>query len=145
MKQFEIVPNVGIGPIKLGMTMADVRSTFGPPESATAHRLQYFGCFFVDLDDNGKVEFIEVAKTDAFVATYLGHDLHRMEAKNAVDFVVTHAPLDDSHPEHGHSYIFPQLQMSLWRSTMPDSDEDLDGRYFEAVGIGRADYFSAVK
>ena len=145
MRQFEIVPGAGVGPIKIGMTKAEVHGVFGLPEFESGNRFGYLGGFFIDFDDRGQVEFIELAQSEIFAATYLGHDLHRIEAESAIGFVAAHAALDNNHPEPGYSYIFPELQMSLWRSVKPDDDSDLDGRHFEAIGIGCDEYFSSTK
>lgn len=145
MKRFEIVPRVGVGPITIGMAKAEVHTIFGSPEFEWANRAGYLGGFFINFSDIGQVEFIELAKSDKFVATFLGQDLHRLEAQGAVDFVSAHAAYDEKDPELGYGYVFPELQMSLWRSAMPDDDSEIDGRYFDTVGIGCDGYYSGIK
>jgi len=32
--------------------------------------------------------------------------------------------------------------LSVWRSTMPEGQEDDEGRFFRSVGVGRAGYYA---
>ncbi len=42
--------------------------------------------------------------------------------------------------EDGHSATAPDLLLALWRSVVPEGDDDQDGRYFESVLIARPGY-----
>ncbi|WP_145176187.1 hypothetical protein [Rubripirellula lacrimiformis] len=100
MQTFDILPAVGVGPIRFGMTRADVRKLIGP---------------------------------------------HELNAASAVAHVEKMAPFDPDAPEPGYTYVFPTLQLSLWRSVIPDASQDADdptGRTFEAVGVGPDGYFT---
>lgn len=141
MKHYEIVPNVGVGPIKLGMQRAEVEKIFGAPDYEHDSRVSYFSGFMIDYNDSNNVEFIELANSEHFTASYEGKDLHRIPANEAVEFVSKFDSFDKNEPELGHSYIFKKLQLSLWRGTMPENENDEDGKYFEAVGIAEANYF----
>lgn len=141
MKHFEIEPNVGVGPIKLGMSKAEVIDILGKPEFENNERSAYLSGFMVDFDESNHVEFIELAKSDLFEATYKGINLHNVSAPQAVDHVCKFDVYDNNDPELGYSYVFKKLQLSLWRGTFPESEHDEDGKYFESVAIGVENYF----
>ena len=147
MIEFEIEPLVGVGPIRLGSSRTQVRAILGAPiEPLRGEREMYFDGFFVDYDETDRVEFIELARSEQYRATFLGIALHDAPAEQALALIST---LDDHDPydaEPGYSYIFVGLQLSLWRGSVPDPDQpvsDSDGRHFEAVGVGRLGYFTA--
>lgn len=154
--QFEIKPHVGIGPIEFGQTRDAVQTAMAQLGEAKLKRSDdsregYFnGAFQVNYDDSGKVEFIETASSRDFEVLFHGEALHDMEADAAVEFVSQFADFDAEEEEIPYSYQFPAIDLSLWRGTLPldenDEDydeEDEDGRYFEAVGLGTKGYFSA--
>ncbi len=141
MNKFEITPNIGVGPIKFGMNRAEVESVFGKPDFINASRIGFMSGFFIDFDTNDKVEFIEVADSNEFEATYSGINLHKIKANEAVALVSKNHSYDSSDPELGYSYIFKGLQLSLWRGTLPENELDTDGMYFEAIGVASGDYF----
>ena len=141
MQRFEITPNIGIGPIKLGMTRKEVLSTFGKPEFENNERISFMSGFMVDFDENGLVELIELAHSDKYVATFNGVNLHSTLASEVVELVGKYDEVDKEDPEYGYSFIFKSLQLSLWRGVLPDHSEHKDGQYFEAVGIACNNYF----
>jgi hypothetical protein len=145
-RDFEIVPHRGVGPIELGMTRRAVHSMLGTPEHSRDRRDGFLGGFFVDFDSNGQVEFIELATSPFFRALFNGVCLHAVEAEDAVAHVSKFGTLDAAGSEPGYSFVFIDLQLSLWRDTIPlkgQSPDDPAGRHFEAVGIAVDDYFRA--
>ncbi len=104
----------------------------------------YESCFQVHYDAaTDKVEFIELAASDKYVLLYKGIDVHRTLADELVALISRETPYDPNNRELGYSYTSPQIELSLWRSIMPEADEDdPDWRYFEAVGLGAPGYFS---
>lgn len=141
MKHIEIEPNVGVGPIKLGMSKAEVIDLFGKPEYENNERSAYMAGFMVDFDESNHVEFIELASSDLFAALYKGKNLHNLTASEAVEHVSKFDSYDKNDPELGYSYVFKNLQLSLWRGTLPGNEQDEDGKYFESVAIGVSNYF----
>ena len=143
----EIVPNVGVGPVRLGASREQVHSLLGPPsEEIRDRREMFFDGLFVDYDERGGVEFIEMSRSEVFSAEFDGVCLHDLAAESALAVVMRHAAVAAENPELGYSYIFPSLQLSLWRGTQPSVDQavdDSEGRFFEAVGIGVPGYFSS--
>ncbi len=148
MRDFTIVPHHGVGPIRLGMTRSQVHEQFGKPEFVTrdGSREGFLGGFMVDFDQEDRVEFIELAKSENFRGVFEGKCLHELPADDAVAVVSRFGTYDETVRDLGYSYIFPDLQLSLWRGTIADPDQpddDHQGRCFEAVGIAVDDYFSA--
>lgn len=141
MKHFEIEPNVGVGPIKLGMPKNEVINLLGKPEFENNDRTAYLSGFMIDFDESNHVEFIELSKSDLFEASYKGINLHNVTALQAVEHVCKFDSYDTSDPELGYSYIFKELQLSLWRNTLPEKDLDEDGKHFESVAIGVSNYY----
>jgi hypothetical protein len=136
MKEFEITPLEGVGPIRFGMTLADVHAALGPPESVNDAREWFMDGFAVDFDSNGTVEFLEFASSDQFHILFHGQCIHELAADDAVALVTQHADFDADDPELGYTYMFPKLQLSLWR---PATEEPR----FHAVGVGRDGYFDS--
>ncbi len=146
MRKFEIKPHIGIGPIELGMDRDQVHSQLGTPDSAHGNRERFLNGFMVDFDGEGTVEFIELARSDLFQAEFDGLDLHRVLAETAIQHVSRFARYDEENPELRYTFIFPELQLSLWRGTIPEPDQppdDPDGRHFEAVGVAVDSYFES--
>jgi len=141
MHHYTIEPHNGIGPIRLGMSRSDVESIFGKPQFEQGERVGYLDGFMIDFDEAGRVEFIELANSLRFTATYRGKDLHALPADEVVELVGQDDSFDQDDPEVGYSYIFKGLQLSLWRPTLPQSPADADGQHFQAVGLASDGYF----
>ena len=75
--------------------------------------------------------------------TYRGTDVFAQPAARLVELVAQDGPYDPDDPELGYSYIFPHLELALWRPVLPEGEEDPEGRYFSTIGVGRPGYFSA--
>ncbi len=141
MKNFDITPHEGVGPIKLGMRRREVVKRFGSPEFDGDYRVGYFGGFLIDFDDDDKVEFIELTNSDQFDATYKSKNLHLLKANEVVAFIEQEDSYDVNDPEIGYSYIFKMLQLCLWRGIVADNESDEKGHHFETVGIATGSYF----
>ncbi len=141
MVTFEIIPHVGVGPVQFGMKADELDAALGKPERVHGNRYDYLSGFMVDLDESGRVVFIELADSPNFQATYRGVNLHHTAAQDAVTFISQFDTHDADDPEVGYSYVFKKLQLSLWRGTVPEDEADEDGKYFEAVGVGTDGYF----
>ena len=72
-------------------------------------------------------------------AIYQDLDVFTTVAEQVVQHITQQASFDADDPELGYSYIFPALDLSLWR---PDLPEDNPGsQYFATIGIGKAGYY----
>jgi hypothetical protein len=154
-RAFDVRPLDGVGPVRFGMSRADVRAVLGEPSYAQERApggqgpagKDYFfeNAFQVTYDAVGEVDFIELAR-HAIRALYSGAPVLELAANNAVALVARDAAFDASVPEHPVSFAFPTLELSLWRSCVPEDDPDGDaGRHFEAIGIGRRGYIDALR
>jgi hypothetical protein len=116
-RELDIRPHDGVGPLRLGMTAVHV---------------------YYDADD--RAEYIEVARVSAVRPMFGEVAVLDIEAPRAVAAVARHAPYDQDDPELGFSYVFKQLDLSLWRPT--DDDEEPEGHTFMSVGVGRRGYYA---
>ncbi len=146
MIEFASEPLVGVGPIRLGSSRAQVHAIFGKPvEPPPGGREMYFDGFFVDYDEADRVQFIELARSALYRATLLGIALHDVPAERAIALVSGLDSYDPNDPESEYSFTFLRLQLSLWRGTVPESGQsadDPDGRHFESIGVARPGYFT---
>jgi hypothetical protein len=100
----------------------------------------YHGSAFrVDFDADDRVVFVELSRVEpSVVALYRGADVFALTADEAVALVGRDAPFDPSHPEHGYTYVFPALELALWRPVV----EEPEGRHFSTIAVGVPGYFS---
>jgi hypothetical protein len=136
-----IEPMRGVGPVKLNMSKEQVHAALGIPEFSHGNREGFLSGLMVNFSPEGNVEFIELAKSEKYVALLNGIDVHATPALELVELISSRTAFDNADPELGYSYIFKDIQLSLWRSSMPESSSDSEGRYFESVGIGVPGYF----
>jgi hypothetical protein len=150
MTTYDVVPHQGVGPVRLGMTRAESRAAMGLPVQSlgtgqAARDLYLDATFQVSFDEAGRVEYIELSHGGPFIARYDSADVFATDADTLVGLIRRQAAYDEDDPECGYSYIFPALQLSVWRPVMPeDEDEDEDdeeGRRFLTIGIGKPGYY----
>ncbi len=151
---YEVIPLKGVGPVLLGMSREEVHSVMGLPEKSfrlfaddpnltDAYHESGFQVFY-DKDD--RVEHIELLSLDdSFVAIYKGKDVFRTRADELVAFISQDAPFDPEYPEPGCLYVFPQLELSLWRPFLPEDESDPEGQYFSGIAIGKQGYWSSTR
>jgi hypothetical protein len=151
MSDYEIIPHIGVGPVRLGMDRSAARDamalpfqTFKKSSASKSATDAYLGnCFQVFFDDANTVQFIELSSP--LRAIYKSVFVFEVRAEDVVKVVACDAEVDQSASEPGYSFIYPSLEMSLWRPTVPDEDQpenDYEGRYFSSVGIGKNGYYS---
>jgi hypothetical protein len=151
MNQYDVVPLRGVGPVLLGMVREEVHVVMGPQsqllqkvtDDASTIEAYHEGGFQVFFDESDEVEYIELSSFDhSFAAMYRGREVFTTRARELLDLISAEASFDPEDPEIGYSYIFPELQLSLWRPVILEDDEDSEGRYFSTIGIGRHGYYS---
>ena len=143
MKEFEIRPHRGFGPVLLGMHRDEVRSVLGRPTHVQeAH--EKWGIQFPDRDDffdsalqvrydsDLRVEFIEAAPSAHFSATYQALDVHRTGAERVLKHVEKDAQPDRDDPEFPCNPIFPALDLTVYRGSEDDP--------IRAIGLGIPGY-----
>jgi hypothetical protein len=153
MTTYEVIPLRGIGPVFLDMSREQVRSAMGmQPRSfkksfagSDLADAYHEGGFQVFYDKEDRVEYIELSSLDSsFIAVYKGGLVFHTKASDLVDLISKDTPFDPDDPELGYGYVFPALELSLWRPIKPESDDDLEGQYFSTIGVGRRGYYSRV-
>jgi len=146
MKVYEVEPLKGIGEIGLGMDREDARKAM--PETpdvsgARDHVDNYHdGGMQVFYDKDNKVEFIELLRGSGFSAIAQGIDIFSHSAKEVLNVITEVSEYNQDDLEVGYSYVFPDLELSLWRPNIPEDDEE-EGKYFSTIGIGVQGYYSA--
>lgn len=147
MLNYQIIPGVGIGPVKFGATRSETRLAMGSdPKIWRRFDLDedhwHESCFQVHYDAvSDTVEFIELVASDEFILLYNDIDVHRTPADELVALISRDTPYDPNDWEPGYTYAFPRIDLSLWRPVLPESEDDPDGRCFKAIGLGVPGYF----
>ncbi len=154
MKMYEIVPLQGVSDVRLGMSRDETRSIMALPFTSFRKSFNVAmltdayleSCFQIFFDDEDKAEYIELSRRGAFIALYNNVSVFETKADELVGIVSQNAEVDKSNREHGYSYVFPALELSLWRAVMPepqDDPADLEGVYFDTIGVGKQGYYSS--
>lgn len=145
-KIFEIQPLIGLANLKLGMSrqesrdlMQDTYTKKSRAENVDCYHNSSFQIFF---DEYEKIEFIEISKDEAIKAVFNGKNVLEIPASDLIEEISKDFNVDETDREFGYSFIFPELELSFWRPTIPEDENDEDGKYFLTVGIGKKGYFS---
>lgn len=147
MKVLEIFPLAGAGFVKLGMSRAEVHAVMGAPSTSflkvptspyptDAWHHNGFQVFYGGIEPS--VKFIELSRNCGFEVLCLGRYVFSTPASKLVEQFLAVTPFDPFDKELGYSYVFPALELAVWR---PDMEEP-QGKYFSTVGIGCVGYFS---
>jgi hypothetical protein len=148
---FDVLPHVGAGLVRLGMSRSEVRVLLGDPVSSyqkvpgKPFTDAYFGGGLqVAFDGEDRGEYIELNGPGAVDAVFYGRSLLFLPADDVLEWMSRFAEYDHGDPELGYSYVYPALDLSLWRPTLPETPEDEDGRFFRSIGIGIAGYYAGL-
>jgi len=147
MPYYDVDPLIGIGPVRLGMTRDEVLAAMGEQprtfrktplstHEADAFRGASFQVFY--SGDTPRVEYIELSRRAQMKPRYRGISVFETPAEQLVELISRDAPYDAARREIPDSYIFPTLELSLWR---PHGEGEA-GRFFSTVGIGDRGYYS---
>ena len=165
--RFDLIPHVGASIIKLGMSREEIRSTLGKPEHSTEKSVFQFeevaiqrpamdGYFNSELqitfDDRGMADFIEFSgrgakHTKVFLS---GVDVFHTPAPDLIRTIsaITKTEFDKDEEEMPYTYVFPDVDLGVWRQVVADQYEDEnqipesdDGKYFWTIGIGVKGYY----
>jgi len=124
MQKIVIEPHIGISKIKLGMNKIEVNQLLGDPISNEENIDYYFNNFLqISYDDKKEVEFIEVFSSIDFEVKYSGINIFSSTAKEVIEKICELEQYDEDDPELGYSYIFKNIDLSLYRSVLPENDE----------------------
>lgn len=139
----KIIPNEGIGPVTIGMTRGQVIEALSQkPDSDEDTDYFYESGLRVDYSEEGLVEFIEVSRDCNLMVFFDDQEVFSTKVEDLVAYVRETYSLDEEDPEAGYSYIFPEIELSFWRSELPEATEMDHQSYFDTVGLGKQGYFS---
>ena len=94
---------------------------------------------FVYFDDADTVEAVELARPDDGESiTFRDIDVFATPADEVIEALGQFAEVEVT--ESGHAATAPSLHLAFWRSTVPESPEDEEGRYFESVLVAAPGY-----
>lgn len=147
---YEVIPLKGVGPVLLNMSRDESRAAMGVSPGTfrkssddtsltDAYDESRFQVFF---DEKDTVEYIELSLGGTNSVIYKGISVFEKEADDLIEVISLDAPYDENDPELGYSYVFPMLELSVWRPVIPESQNDEGGRYFSTIGIGRKGYYT---
>jgi hypothetical protein len=139
-----VKPLESVGPVRLGMSRAEVQNvmqvqstpflkTVGDKIETDAFYDSHFQVFY--NSDTATVEYVELTCNSPFSVELLGIDPFATKANPLVKKIAAIAAFDKDDPELGYSYVFPDLELSFWRSS-PDK------KFFQTIGIGIRGYYS---
>ena len=150
MQTYLVEPLLGVGPVRIGMTREAVQQSMpeaSQPFLKTRHAQHETDAFHGNAfqvfytGDSPTVDYIELSKTPEIQVMFAGQSVFGTPAEELVEILGrenAHHSDDDFTP---CDVLFPDLQMSLWRLTPPESPGEEEGRYFDTVGIGGPGYY----
>jgi len=150
MIEYEVIPHVGAGPVRLGMHRDEVRRVMVAPareidkSPTSGYRVDAFhesGFQVFYAGDQPRAEFIELWNDPAYRVVCRAGPVFELPAEQVVEIISREHPFDADDPELGMTYAFPSLDLAFWRPFVPDDADDPEGRVFSTVAVGRRGYF----
>jgi hypothetical protein len=149
---YDVFARTGVGPVRFGMSPAEVRIAMGGPPEWSHKRWEterypsdgyHRTSFRIDYDgDKPIVNFIELSRhARAVDAAFRGISILQTKASDVVRLLSDHDRFDETRPDLGYAYVFPNLDLALWRESLPRSDDDADGQFFDTVAVAAEGYF----
>lgn len=163
LKPLEGIEIEGIGNIKFGQTKAEVEKLLPNPEIVEGNQLHYDELEFrVDLNAQGKVEFIELFGPDCeFIeASIYGVNPFTTKADDLIKLLSSKnsGKVDDTEAPHCYAYLGSSV--GVWRDvTEKEAKEEIEqakkdgdyedwmeeelekSKFFWTIGIGEKDYY----
>jgi len=144
--RLEIRPNEGVGPVKFGMTRAQVGEAMSKKPDFTRLDSDSFDCLKVVYSTSQTVEFIEASAGSTGEFIYEGVDVFDTPAKRLLTHIARFDKPDPQLSREGFEYVFPKLILSLWGPEKQyDHKRHRTRPIFGAVGIGNADYLREIR
>lgn len=144
MRNFEVLPLKGVGEVRFGSSREEVIRLLGPWSSSAKRTPQAVhpsdGWFNNGLQvyysgQQPSAEYIELSCGCGLEAICFGLPVFSTPASKLIALLQDHAPFDTTDPELGFSYVFPSLELSLWRPA-------IEGQFFSTIGVGTNGYYS---
>lgn len=98
---------------------------------------------FIYFDDSDHLEAIEFGASPGTAERVMckGLPIFDTPAEEVVQHLRRRTTVTESPDERGYTFTATELQLGLWRGTVPESPDDPDGRYFESVLIAGPGYW----
>tara|TARA_R110001592_G_scaffold341938_2_gene631382 strand:- start:296 stop:805 length:510 start_codon:yes stop_codon:yes gene_type:complete len=165
--KFKIEPHIGAGDLKFGMSRDEIQQILGTPEHTSKQMIMDYGDFSISIpakdgyfknelqisfDDNNKANFIEFTGKDSeFTEVFLKDiEVFKTPAFELIQKISnsTSSEFDNEDDEIPYSYVFPSIDLAVWRQVIPKQDEQKEeisesdeGKYFWTIGIGIKGYY----
>jgi hypothetical protein len=146
----DLVPHVGIGPLHLGMTVAEADEALRALAGAgvrKSHRSThgfFDGALQFELGKSGRIQFIGVAEHHMVLCRYDGHDVFDTPAPELFALITAHET--GKHQYKSVEYLFPDQIVTLY-----EADEQYDRKGKESrpiwgqIGVGNKEYLAAIR
>jgi hypothetical protein len=144
MDTVDVVAGVGVGPVRLGMTRAEVHAALGPPprtlepapdeppaEAWSEDTLR------VHYTASGTVERIELELGATPRVLLEGQEVSTTRVSALVKHLYARAHYDPNDPELGYRFHFPRLGLTLRRVKLPQGPQDTEGQFFTSLTLAR--------
>ena len=99
----------------------------------------FIGAHFDAQDRLEAIELGRPGKTADDEVRYDGLDVFTTPALGLVAHLRQRTPVVEE--EDGHAFTAPDLLVSFWRPTVPETPDDEEGRYFASVLLARPGYY----
>ena len=148
--EFDLVPHVGIGPLHLGMTIAEADAAVGPLAGAGARgsrrsvHLFFDAALQFEVGASGRIQFIGLADHPRVLCRYRGQDVFDTPAPELFALMAAHE--NSTHQYRSAGYLFPDQVITLYQA-----DEQYDRKrngsrpVWGQVGVGNGEYMAAVR
>lgn len=138
--EYAIEPHGGVGPVRFGMSRADVRQAVpavptafgrGPGESPVDAWHDFVLQVFYDEDD--RVEYVEVERDERVRGVLYGEAVLALPVDRALAHVCRHGHDQPETAQLPYAHVFGALDLALWRPH--DGEEDTG--CFASLGVAR--------
>ncbi len=140
MDDLIIEPKRGIGTINLRMSKSEVERCINDYaekyEKHSYNRDGFKHCFQVEYDADERAIFIQLVYSlkDYFNCVFKDINIFTTKATELVSILEQISPYDRDHWELGCTYYFPEIGLSLWRSSK-FIEEDIEKEWFKELSL----------
>ncbi|MDD3120602.1 MAG: hypothetical protein PHF46_04285 [Candidatus Gracilibacteria bacterium] len=137
--------------ISFGMDKKDIIKILGNPESIEENEYDKYDTFyysnnFLQLSFSiniGKLSYVEIFHHYPNKIIFNKIEIFKTKSSTLVEIFKKEHIINSKNPEVGYSYIYNDIELSLWRPSIPEKiledtgENDYEkGIYFTTVGIG---------
>lgn len=149
---FELLPGVGLGPLRLGGARAENRAAMYAAmgmecwsRSGGAMDHYFDDAMQLEYGEDDRCDFIGASSHRALLILFDGLDVFDTEARALFALMASREPDPARHPYNADQYVFPTTGLTLWGA---GSQADAAGRkrtVFEQVGVGSERYLEELE